>query len=158
MFFSATGCSIRSTPASRSSGRQAEAVASLQAWLMSTRTEARSPSACLIAATWAMLALGSPLPIFSLKMLWRRFASISSASAMSRAVSPLASVQATGNRSCWRPPKKSETGRKLRLPIASSRAVSTALLAKWLPWTDRPISVIVSPTRDGFALSRIGAI
>ncbi len=77
-------------------GKQAEAVASLQAWLMSTRIDARSPSAFLMAATWAMLAFGSPLPIFSLKIRWRRFASISSASAMSRPVSPLASVPGDG--------------------------------------------------------------
>ena len=98
-FLSAIGCSIRSTPASLSSGKHFDAIASLQAWLTSTRMLARSPNAFLIAATWAMLFRGSPRPIFSLKILCRRLASISSASAMSVVVSPLANVQATGNRS-----------------------------------------------------------
>ncbi|MNQ95819.1 hypothetical protein D3C85_1113930 [compost metagenome] len=52
---------------------------------------------------------------------------------MSRAVSPLAKVQATSRLSRTRPPSSSLTGRPRRLPWASSKALSIPDLAKVLP-------------------------
>ena len=56
-----SGCSIRSTPASASSAAPRSAVTASQAWFTSTRTDARSPSARLMAVTWAHVLGHVPL-------------------------------------------------------------------------------------------------
>ncbi|MCY1448403.1 hypothetical protein D9M71_650660 [compost metagenome] len=127
------GCSIRSMPFSPSTWQPRMACDSSQYWLTSTRTLAWSPRAFLIATTCLRSCSSGLAPIFSLKMRWRRISSICSASAMSRAVSPLARVQATSRLSRTRPPSSSLTGRPRRLPWASSSALSMPDLAKVLP-------------------------
>ena len=126
----ATGCSTSSQPASARPARPCWASSSLQAMFTSTRTAPRSPRAFLMAATWATSAATLRRPIFSLKVLCRRSASMRSASSMSLAVSPEASVQATGRLSRTRPPSSCDTGSPVRWPSASNKAVSTAHLAK----------------------------
>ena len=127
------GCSIRSIPWSPSTWQPRMAWDSSQYWLTSTRTLARSPRAFLIASTCLRSCSSGLAPIFNLKMRWRRRSSICSASAMSRAVSPLARVQATSRLSRTRPPSNSLTASPRRLPWASSNALSIPDLAKVLP-------------------------
>ena len=64
----ATGCSTSSQPACAKAGIAQAACVSLHAMFTSTRTEPRSPSARLIAATCSISVFGSRAPIFSLKM------------------------------------------------------------------------------------------
>ncbi|MCY1239454.1 hypothetical protein D9M72_522490 [compost metagenome] len=127
------GCSIRSMPAASSMAMPVAASASFQAWFTSTVTRARSPSARLIAATWATSSRTARRPILSLKVLWRRASSSCSASAISRPVSPLARVHSAGSVSRTAPPSSVASGTPRRLPCASSNAVSRAHLAKRLP-------------------------
>ncbi|MNH06687.1 hypothetical protein D3C79_660630 [compost metagenome] len=127
------GCSIRSMPLSPSTWQARRAWDSSQYWLTSTRTLALSPSSRLIATTCLRSCATGLAPIFSLNTRWRRISSMCWASAMSRAVSPLARVQATSRLSRTRPPSSSLTGRPRRLPCASSKALSIPDLAKVLP-------------------------
>ena len=70
-------------------------------------------------------------PIFSLNTRWRRISSMCWASAISRAVSPLARVRPPPG--CRAHASSSLTGRPRRLPWASSNALSSPDLAKVLP-------------------------
>ena len=66
---------------------------------------------------------------------------------MSLAVSPLASVHATGKASRTRPPSSSDSGMPRRRACASISAVSIAHLAKRLPWIALRMRAMQAATR-----------
>ena len=132
MFQAGSGCSTSVTPISASAGIARTAVASSQAWFASTISVARPSSAAAIRRSRARSSASGCAPILILKRSCRRAASFASASSISCAGSPEASVQKTGIRSRTTPPSSCTAGTPSVRPTASKSALSIAALAALL--------------------------